>query len=410
MKKVILALFAFVIVLFLTSCENDRKKKNDTNSPPDEVEITPSKPTVNVYVENSVSMFGYISSGNEFDRSISSLLTSIKVSGYTDSINLFYINSRTFRQNVDISTFIRRTNIHNAQTWPGDKSKTDMCALFDTVASAVNDSTISIFVSDCIFSPGKNEDAGNYIGAQKDKITTTINKKLNSQNLAFIVYRLKSEFKGDYFDCKDDPTPINDKRPYFIWIIGTAKNIGTFKQKIPTSKIEGNLQNSFTISKNKGEITYAIQLHPKIGDFKRTDSKTIINAKKDNDSEKFMFSIAVDFSSLLVDPSYLIDSGNYDPGNTKYSLEIIAKPMEKYTHLIKVTTTSRIISPTKLTIKLKNKIPDWIYTYSDSTCTNIKNNGMMERTYGLSHIVKGIYKAFNYQQETLSKIEISINQ
>ena len=398
-------------VIFFSSCGNKGSGVVAKNAAlvPGTMTVPPTKPIVNVYLENSVSMFGYINSGNDFDRSISSIITNIKVSGLADSINLFYINSRTFKQNVDIPTFIRRTNTHNAQTWPGNKGRTDMCALFDTVLSNVSNGSISIFVSECIFSPGKGEDAKRYLGAQKDCITMTVNQKLKSQNLAFIVYRMISDFSGSYFDCQDNPTIINDKRPYFIWIIGEQKEVALFKQKIPVSKIEGQFENSYTISKSENNNSYAVQLNPTIGEFERSNPTSIKKVKKDRDSGKFMFSIAVNFSSLLVDESYLTDSQNYNWGNPNYNIEISKKRTGSFTHLIKVYTTAKIISPTILTIQLKNNIPSWVDAYSDETCENITSVGMIQKTYGLKQIIQGIYAAYNYEDEVLTAIKISIN-
>ena len=413
MKKALVVLFS--IVLFLNACGNNKESgKGISSSPasPSEplTKVVATKPIVNVYVENSGSMFGYISSGNDFDRSLSSLLTNIKVSEYSDVINLHYINSKVFKQNADIPTFIRSTNVHNAQTWPGDLARTDMCALFDTVTSYVNHNNISIFVSDCIFSPGSGVYAQNYIGAEKDCITLNINQKLKNKNLAFIVLRLISEFRGNYFDCQDNPTPIESERPYYIWIIGTKENIAAFKQKISMAKIEGQLQNTYTIFKSEINTSYAVQLNPKIGTFDRKTPTTIKKTKKDKYSNKFMFSIGVDFSSILVDDSYLTNPENYKISNPNYKIEIDKKQMGNHTHLIKVTTTAKIISPTKLTIQLKNHIPDWVDKFSDESCNNINSDGMMQKTFGLKSIIHGIYSAYNYNDDLLSEIKININQ
>ncbi len=411
-----LVLDIFILSCFITipiACGNGHKSNTPQNKPKGGSygqKTLQAKPTVNVYIENSGSMFGYISAGNDFDRSISSLLTSIRVSEYADVINLYYINSKTFMQNSDIPNFIRRINLHNAQTWPGDLGRTDMCALFDTVTSKVTNNILSILVSDCIFSPGSGVDATNYIGAEKDCITLAINQKLKSKNLAFIVYRLLSNFNGNYFDCEDRPTQINDLRPFFIWIIGEKENVAEFKQKIPTTKIEGRLENSFTIFKSERNLLYAVQLNPKIGSFERSNPTTIKKTKRDNDSGRFMFSIGVNFSSLLVDDKYLIDPKNYFVSNPNYNIEIIKRPMGNHTHLIKVTSKANIISPTKLKIKLKNRIPEWVDNLSDDSCDNIKIQGMMQKTFGLKQIIQGIYAAYNYDDDILSEITININQ
>lgn len=416
MKNLFLLILGTVVVLTLSYRCQSREQNNKNNNFKSQKSahkletISKIKPIVNVYIENSGSMFGYIRDGNQFDRSISSLLTQITISDYTDSINLFYINSKTFKQNMDIPTFIKNINIHKAHTWPGNLERTDICALLDTVTNSINDSIISIFVSDCIFSPGRGVSASNYIGAEMDCITLAINHKLRSQNLAFIVYRLLSKFRGNYFDCQDNAIPINDQRPYFIWIIGTNKNIAVFKQVIPTSKIEGQLQNSYTIFKSEINNPYAVQLNPRIGSFERTNQNTIRRTRKNKDSDKFMFSVGVDYSSLLVDETYLTNPENYDISNPNYRIEIIKKQMGGHTHLIRITTTAKIISPTKLTIRLKNKVPTWVDQFSDESCTDINSEGMMQKTFGLKQIIHGIYKAYNFDDDILSEITININQ
>lgn len=412
MKK---ALMIFLLALmFFPSCGNNKKsgesvKPHSISTPQTRLNST-DKPQVNVFIENSGSMFGYIHSGNDFDRSISSLLTRVQISDYSDSIGLFYINSRTYKQNVDQSTFIRNINIHNAKTWPGNLSRTDMCELFDTIVSRVNANAISIFVTDGIFSPGKGVDASKYIGTEKDCIARTINQRLKNQNLAFVVYRLTSDFKGYYFDCQDNRTHIDDIRPFFIWVIGTKENIKSFNHNVPANSIEGKVENSHTIYNNERNLSYAVQLNPKIGDFERTTPTSIKRTKKDRDSGKLMFAVAVDFSTQLVDESYLTDPNNYFINNPNYKIEIIKKPMGNHTHLIKVSTTSKIISPAKLSIKLINKIPSWVDEYSDDSCGDINSDGMMHKTYGLKQIVQGIYSAYNFEEETLTEILISINQ
>ena len=137
---------------------------------------------------------------------------------------------------------------------------------------------------------------------------------------------------------------------------------------------------------------------------------TIKKTKKDKYSNKFMFSRGGDFSSILVDDSYLTNPENYKISNPNYKIEIVKKQMGNHTHLIKVTTTAKIISPTKLTIQLKNHIPDWVDKFSDESCNNINSDGMMQKTFGLKSIIHGIYSAYNYNDDLLSEIKININQ
>lgn len=398
MKKNIFCLFT--ITLFLVGCANPNSAKVS------QTEVSIIKPTVNFYLENSGSMFGYVTQGNDFDSSLSSLLTQMKVSGYTDSLNLFYINSEVFKQEVDIPTYIKE--MAHPSKFKGKLGSSDMCHLFNTITDNVDANSVSIMVSDCIFSPG-NVDAKKFINAEKHCITLNLHEQMKKRDLAFVVYRMISNFKGVYYDCKDSKTTINNERPYFIWIVGTKENIAEFNRKGIKDKIEGKLENTYTMFNSKDEVQYAVQTGISTGSFERPNPTTIIKAKPDNSSGKLTFSVAVNFSSLLVDDAYLTNPKNYTIKNPNYSIEIKKKKNQNYTHEIKITTSSKYITSTKLSIQLKNIIPDWIEQYSDDTCTNINSEGMMEKTYGLEQLVDGIYSAFNYKNDVLSEINININ-
>ena len=59
--------------------------------------LSGQKPIVNVYLENSGSMFGYVNGLTEFEESVYSYLSDICLSGI-DSLNLYYINNRIIPQ------------------------------------------------------------------------------------------------------------------------------------------------------------------------------------------------------------------------------------------------------------------------------------------------------------------------
>ena len=405
MKKNIFILVT--LLLFLIGCGGGGK--TDTSDKSSQITISKVKPTVNFYVENSGSMFGYITegTGNDFDRSLSSLLTQMTVSGYTDSLNMSYINSDIFHRDVEIPTFIKE--ITKTNQFQGNLGSTDMCQLFETITSTVDDNNVSIMVSDCIFSPGKGVNAMNYIGAEKDCITLKLHEKVKNQDLAFVVYRMISNFKGIYYDCHDNRTTINNDRPYFIWIVGTKENIAELNKKGLEDKIEGRLENSYTIFNSDDKPSYAVQFSPTIGSFDHGGPSKITKAKPEGESGLFMFTVAVDFSSLLLDDDYLTNADNYNVRIPNYNIEIMRKQIGKYTHEIRVNTSSKYISPVKLSIQLKNNIPSWIEDYSDDACTHIKTDGMMEKTYGLKHLVDGIYSAYNFRNDVLAEITIDIN-
>ena len=81
------------------------------NTPIKPVDNEVIKPqAVNVYIENSGSMDGYVKGVTEFEQAVYNYLTDIKISQFSDSLNLFYINSDIIPQGSDISDFIKNLN------------------------------------------------------------------------------------------------------------------------------------------------------------------------------------------------------------------------------------------------------------------------------------------------------------
>jgi len=92
MKKLLLCVLAIAFAISYGCNGNKRPPKPDPIDK-ETIDTTPRvRPNVNVYVENSGSMDGYVKGATEFENIIYSYLSDIKISGLADSLNLFYIN------------------------------------------------------------------------------------------------------------------------------------------------------------------------------------------------------------------------------------------------------------------------------------------------------------------------------
>jgi hypothetical protein len=97
------ALFLGIVVMSTSSCLSnvggrDCERCAQFQSPKSNtMHVGNPKPVVNVYMENSGSMFGYVDGLTEFEASVYSYLSDIANTS-TDSLNLFYINSRIIPQ------------------------------------------------------------------------------------------------------------------------------------------------------------------------------------------------------------------------------------------------------------------------------------------------------------------------
>jgi len=420
MKKVI-PIFIFSLTFFSCEGSGTRNGKDSQSQMTKKEEIQPKttsefmqigiKPIINIYVENSVSMDGYVKGTTEFEQAVYSYLSDIKISDLTNSFNLNYINSEILSQPDDVKNFIDKLEPNTFKLRGGNRAVTDISNILDSILKETSNNTISIFISDCVFSPGGSKDSEQYLINQQIGIKKSFATLLKTRDLAVIVYRLKSKFEGTYFNRFDKPQNINAQRPYFIWLLGNCSYLKELIKKIDKSKMKGSgVLNTYAIFRKCENLNYGILNTPIIGSFQRIDRTQIENARKDSDKKQFMFSVGINYSSLLLDDTYLTDPSNYIISDQNYSLEIVKSYTGSYTHTIKLHCKSNIISSTCVKIQLINKLPNWIIDFNDDIGTDINATGAMGKTYGLKYLIGGVYDAYTMDSNTYAEIIISIKQ
>jgi len=416
MKKFLLFTFAS---LLLIACSGNSGRKTpiaiSTNATIDSVALT--KPTINVYIENSASMDGYVEGITEFEQAVYNYLSDIKISNLADSLNLFYINSQIISHGSDIADFIEKLEPTTFRARGGNRATTDISNVFKTILSETQQNDVAILITDGIFSPGRGKNAQQYLVNQQIGIKTTMADYLKKYpKTVVMVYQLTSNFKGKYFNREDKPETINTSRPYYIWVIGDVANITLLKAHIPNRKFKGGgIQHSYTLlpTLNK-EIDYAILNSPKFGSFDRDKKSTktsIFNIKKASKGVhkgNFMFTIGMDLSlfSILLGDEYLMNIESYARlinklSNNDYLIEIEhnTSPNTNYTHNMKLTTDK--ISVGELEIVLINQRPQWIYEINDDEGLDIYKNNAINKTFGIKYLVEGIYEAYNFSGNSI---------
>lgn len=406
-------------VLFLASCGNSSTQRKGGNKPSENSEVTAVttskiKPVVNVYVENSGSMAGYVNGNTDFKKAVYNYLTDIKISGITDTLNLFYINDKPIAKGSDVKDFIEKLKPNQCVF-----ATSDISNVFESILKSTNNNQISVLVTDGIFSPGKGKDAQQYLVNQQIGIKRIMKEHLDKYpNTAVIVYQLTSGFKGTYYNREDAKTEFKEPqaRPYYIWVIGDVENIALLKAHIPDTKFKGGgVQHSYTLLPPLNmEIDYAILSSPKFGSFERDKESTktsIYNIKKaSNGAHKgnFMFTIGMDLSlfTVLLGDEYLTNTESYarlinKQPNNDYFIEIEhnTNPDTNYTHNMKLTTDK--ISVGELEIILRNQFPQWIYDINDEEGLDIYKNDAINKTFGIKYLAEGIYEAYNFSGNSI---------
>ncbi|MBB6274095.1 hypothetical protein HDF26_004568 [Pedobacter cryoconitis] len=379
---------------------------------------------VNVYLENSVSMDGYVEGVTDFENTIYDMLARFKMNRLGNSLNLSYINNKipfTYKNagSEDIDSFIKDLNPLTFAKKGGNRSSSDLAAVIKTVLNKTDDQNLSILISDFVFSPGSGTNANLYLSRQKTNITLSFREKLEKTNLSMIVYRMASDFTGMYFDLNNKPTRYNGKRPYYIWIIGTENQLRSVlsQQVIHQSNKNFLDKTGFKSTKNPENIPYKILLNGRTGDFSPgVNRDELINVKALNG--QFGFSLALNFKDNIRGDDYFLDPENFKINDGYHIISRLLTEKEKespslrgFTHLLSVKTNK--FNNQNIDIIIQSKLPSWVDRSTSSDDTNIKvNKDEQLKTFGLKYLIEGVSDAFKFypdeQQNVISKIRIKI--
>jgi len=424
--------FKLLIILFLiftVSCKRDRNEKNDFQKTKTAKEKS-IDPVVNVYIENSASMIGYIKGNTYFKTDIRELLTLLNYH-YAKKVNLYFINSDIYPINTtDNLGFI--TNLTDKTFNVGEIYQSDLNKVFSQVLNKTSTNTLSILISDCIYSV---KGSASPLSVQKTGIENAyLNKSKKGFNVSSEIVKLNSQFNGIYFDKNNGKHSLNgEMRPYYMIAMGSDAVLSDLNTKIPFNdgKMSSYSNKLVLTSENFSDKVYYTLLKTKsdvgrysyIREISTKDSKKGIEGI-DGGRGKFTFSVGVDFSAIPVESSYVLNLKNYKVVEGNYKIKSITEVnsatkknitapalailgKKKVTHYITFEATSQ--GQSDLECVLENNIPAWVYetnTMNDIVQTIDKN-----KTFGFQYLVEGISEAnqlINSKSKNIFEFNIKI--
>lgn len=403
---------------------------------------------VNVFIENSGSMDGFIKGLTHFQDDIGVLLTDMLYHYGEENIKIYFIHNdlhevlktREVSNNVDLTNVADWLNIEWVKEQRG--SNTKLNNIFSTILDATSDSTVSILISDCIYSIGKNGKTINMLNSEKTTTRGAFLKrsKRGDINLATSIYRMTSEFHGNYYPYTGDSDyyPIKGLLPYYICVFADNDVMNEFCSKIKISEEEykgyctkyaiahtGSEELYWTILPNTGKKGRFQTTRSVRGESCSNKVQGIEKVQGDRDGV-FSFSVAVDMSGVNVDEEYLLDTSNYVLDNSRYVITSIApfnkdeinptdwlkvsNSPKKPTHVITIETTGTAVCD--LEVSLERKMPQWVDQYNIMDDTNpdlIKKGG----TFGLKYWIEGIsgaYETIYPEDNTYFNLKIKIKK
>ena len=374
-------------------------------------------PTINIFIENSGSMNGFINNASEFQDAIQKMMVLLKYHYGAEYINLNYINTAVYPQRVpakvEIEDFAIRMLKPDKFKGTGTVHSTDLNDIVKMILEGVDEKSISILVSDCIYSiKGDGTTVTLLTGCKNKTMGAFLEKTKVYPDLATTIVRLTSHFNGYYWDCQH-PTgsasqTLDCDRPYYMCVIGTDANLKNFNEHINVDQMHG-YQDKYVLScSDFSNCNYSALINShRMAMFRVKGSmpyRTLERAR--SHGGQFQFSIAADLSSLPMSSTEKLDVNNYDVIQGSYEVvgiyevdSVHMHPTDKaivqnfsLTHEIVVSSTQY---PADVIVGVKRDIPQWVKSVSSTDDTSInENDDEKKKTFGLEYFVTGISDAY----------------
>lgn len=441
----ILSLGWMLMLLHACGCgPNGRGPTRNPAAPPhgigEDTTIAVNQATaVNIYIENSGSMDGYVNGHTQFKDDLRELLVMLKNQYGEERINLYFVNSAIYPTGIQGDLVDIPSKLNSKTIKVGHTASSELNHIFKQVLAKTTQDTLSLLLSDCIYSIQGNE-TGNLLNAQKSltKDVFLTKHKNDAIDLSTVIVKLNSAFNGTYYDKNNRKIYLGDGkavRPYYLVVMGSETVVADFNSKVPLSKEKiADVENKFILSaQDFSKLTYrsVIQTVHDVGSYKPTRNSIVANGLVhgiekvrvgNRAADPFTFSVAVDLGKIPVEEDYIQDMDSYQV--TKGNYELIAihqyntkdlKPsslnlIQRYgmtpTHYLVFQATSK--NYTDLAFSLKKRIPAWVHDIHTDDDTDI--HGTLNQTFGFRYLVEGMAEAYaTVSPSADSYFEIEIN-
>lgn len=425
------------VCLLLIGCSNSRNRhSNSPDSPAPKVDVPLDSPgmsfdgddgddvfydsetgkadypiKINLFIENSASMNGFINDASDFQNAILALTSKLKNSYGKGNLNLGFINANVVpRLGEDPYQVVNNMLVRSNFTSAGSTSTTDLNNLIKLVLNNTDDSTLSFFISDCIYSIKGTGTTPSLLGKCQNGTMDVFMEKMNDiTDLSMLFVRMESNFKGGYWDYKHPSGTAsqqltNINRPYFLCVVGTHNNIVAFKHAIDIEELPGYGQQYYLSGKDLSQTYYTLVSKPFNTGAIHVNSNNLITIRKEGN---IRFAIAVNLTdfpmteeektnpeSYLVEGNFIIES--IEPINNRFS----TNPGEKKKVIDNNCTHYIVVSPQRhpsdFSIHIKRQVPSWVAGYSSDDDTGIRNDNEEElkKTFGILYFVNGVSDAY----------------
>lgn len=443
MKRLLLYAIT-VLCVFATGCQTrrgDGRSETETLKAHDTIveSVCVEKPIVNVYIENSGSMDGFITGITDFKGAIYKMLSKLKYYYDEDNMQIFFIRNDKAKSvkeqekinvvkacETDISDFATAIDLR----WENDKKSrghnTNLNNIFKELLDRTDEKTISILFSDCIYSIGSG---GVEHMLNQEKGTTydaflSHGKKAQKSNwcLSTTIIKMKSGFDGKYYPYTGDRNGFAYKGelPYYICVLANQDFMADFNKniKLGSGELDG-YENKYIVAKGVSASLYysVLMATENKGRFKPQrpfSSLDFVHGIEDIDikpnkrtGDPFTFAVAIDMGNIDVEEDYILDTQNYELTEDNFKV-VKVKRVEKNsinandwqrikdghpTHIVILEAKDMHWTNMEMGITLKKQVPQWI---EESSILDDTKPAKLEggKSFGLKYWISGISEAY----------------
>lgn len=378
---------SFVIVLTTVySCAqkyNIKVKKTPTEK------VLTLKPNLNVFIENSGSMNGYVQNQSDFRDDLYAYVD--RLSKEANKTNLYYINSQVIPIHDNVENFFASLNSDSFKAAGGNHTQSDIVDMMKLMLKRSTNNTVTLFASDCILD--LKGDTKVFLGLKKTTLSSIISDhKDKHPGFGFRILCLESNYDGFLFPSNKDVVKVSGKRPYYIWIFGPNYLIGNLTKKVSDKIFGKHYLHSIAYS----DVSSVPNM---IG---KTNGNISNNGMVEIKSGNPKFDIYANFSRTLQNDKILKDKNSYDlsPFLEIESIDKINNRESLYSHVIHLNLHhASKASVSKISLK-KNSVPNWVDKLNDESGDRPKT------TCGIKSLITGIKEAFDNVNPVTIDIEI----
>ncbi len=371
-------------------------------------------------LERSGSMTGYdirLGSGN-FKRTLNELLNRFPTSGGEPRIMI--VNDGVYPFNGSIGSFMRDKDIFASTVGIGDPSYTDFGRIFDVFLNDTTAENVYVLATDLIYSPRDAEGlTPDKIFNESGSLVSDIFRRHKDKEVA--VVRLVTDYRGRYYPYTSprEGVEYSGGRPFFLLIAGSRAAMAElfggqdYASFADFSTLPG-YTGHYRMNREAVEPPYYTVL-PRRRD---SEGRYSPSGASENDGAahalykaepgkdgRLEFEIAADLRRAPVDTSYLCNTVNYDIMGAGSPRLLSVRPISsddinvrnkrylgRASHILTVEADVASIG-SEVSIRLLNRVPEWVNKRSSSSDVDISAPSFGSTTFGLSHLIEGIYRA-----------------